>query len=88
MKSKGNSVPQAPAMSVVTEAPDIPFDAEPASGPQEDDGFDSVPAAGEKLRFSGDWSCAHCGASITSLPFTPRDTNNLKCIDCFKKSKA
>lgn len=42
---------------------------------------------GEKPRFSGDWKCAGCGAPITSLPFEPRDTSNLKCIDCFKKSK-
>lgn len=42
---------------------------------------------GDKPRFSGDWKCSGCGASITSLPFEPRDTTNLKCIDCFKKTR-
>lgn len=27
------------------------------------------------------------GTAITELPFEPRDTSNLKCLDCFKKSK-
>ncbi|MEY2665577.1 MAG: hypothetical protein RLZZ480_682 [Candidatus Parcubacteria bacterium] len=87
MKSKGSSAPTAPTVTVADEVPDIPFDAAPAASPQMDDGFDSVPAAGEKPRISGDWSCATCGAAITSLPFTPRDTSNLKCLDCFKRSK-
>ncbi len=43
---------------------------------------------GDKPRVEGNWQCATCGNGITSLPFTPRDTSNLKCIDCFKKSKA
>lgn len=85
----GSSTPKAPALSVADEVPDIPFDAEPASGPQMDDGFDAAPIAPtEKPRFSGDWQCASCGGSINSLPFTPRDTSNLKCLDCFKRSKA
>ncbi len=90
MKSKGGNAPtNAPTTPQADEVPDIPFDAEPAAGPQMDDGFDSLPTtpAGEKPRFQGNWSCAACGASITSLPFTPRDTGNLKCIDCFKRSK-
>lgn len=44
-------------------------------------------SGGDKPRFSGDWKCSGCGTAITSLPFEPRDTSNLKCIDCFKKSK-
>lgn len=44
--------------------------------------------AGEKPKVAGNWTCSGCGAAITSLPFTPRDTSNLKCLDCFKKSKA
>jgi hypothetical protein len=88
MKSKGGNTPAAPAMSTAAEVPDIPFDAEPAAGPQMDDGFDSVPATSEKPRITGDWQCATCGGSIASLPFTPRDTSNLKCIDCFRRSKA
>lgn len=43
---------------------------------------------GDKPKISGDWKCSGCGAPITSLPFTPRDTSNLKCMDCFKKSRA
>ena len=56
----------------------------PGGGPEE-----GVPvAAGEKPKFTGDWSCSLCGASITSLPFEPRSTSGLKCLDCFKASKA
>ena len=56
-----------------------------------DDGFgeDAVPVTpGEKPRFEGTWSCSTCDSTITSLPFQPRDTSNLKCLDCFKASKA
>ena len=89
LKSKGGSASTpANTMAPATEVPDIPFDAAPASDPQMDDGFDVAPPAGEKPKISGDWQCATCGGSITSLPFTPRDTSNLKCIDCFKRSKA
>ncbi|PIT91050.1 hypothetical protein COU17_02690 [Candidatus Kaiserbacteria bacterium CG10_big_fil_rev_8_21_14_0_10_49_17] len=35
----------------------------------------------------GNWTCSGCGAAITQLPFEPRDTSNLKCLDCFKKGK-
>jgi CxxC-x17-CxxC domain-containing protein len=41
-----------------------------------------------KPRVEGSWTCSGCGGAITSLPFTPRDTSNLKCMDCFKKSRA
>ncbi len=85
-KQKGGS--SAPVSSATQEVPDIPFDASLASGPQLDDGFDAVIASNDKPRISGDWLCATCGGSISSLPFTPRDTSNLKCIDCFKRSKA
>lgn len=43
---------------------------------------------GEKPKVAGNWVCSTCGGAIASLPFTPRDTSNLKCLDCFKKSKA
>lgn len=46
----------------------------------------SAPVA-EKKMFEGDWKCATCDGPITSLPFQPRDVTNLKCIDCFKKSR-
>lgn len=42
---------------------------------------------GEKKMFKGDWKCADCGNPITKLPFEPKSTNNLRCIDCFKKNK-
>ena len=91
-KQKGGNAAAAPApqMNVATEVPDIPFDAEVAGEPALDDGFGDAPivAPGEKPKVAGSWQCATCGAAITSLPFTPRDTHNLKCIDCFKKSKA
>ena len=42
---------------------------------------------GDKPKVEGNWTCGGCGTAITSLPFTPRDTSNLLCIDCYKKSK-
>lgn len=42
---------------------------------------------GERTMFEGDWKCAGCGGTISKLPFQPRDTSNLKCIDCFQKSR-
>lgn len=42
---------------------------------------------GDKPKISGSWQCSMCGGEITSLPFTPRDTSGLKCLDCFKASK-
>jgi CxxC-x17-CxxC domain-containing protein len=90
-KQKGGSAPrpQAPEMAVASEALDIPFDAELAGEPPFDDGFGpAIPVSTERPKNVGNWQCASCGAAITSLPFTPRDTSNLKCIDCFKRSKA
>ena len=78
-----------PEMSAANEAPDIPDYAELASepAPVDDFGMDTVPISTDRPKFSGHWECANCGAAITSLPFAPRDTNNLKCLDCFKRSK-
>lgn len=45
-------------------------------------------ATGEKPRVEGNWKCSGCGGVISSLPFTPRDTSNLMCTDCYKKSKS
>ena len=45
-------------------------------------------ADGDRKKVEGNWTCSGCGAAITSLPFEPRDTSNLLCIDCYKKSKA
>ena len=41
----------------------------------------------DRQMFTGDWTCSECGASIKELPFEPRDTENLKCFDCHKKSR-
>lgn len=88
-KQKDKASGQVPETPVASEAPQIPDDAGLAGeAPPPADFEGSVPAtAGEKPKFAGDWKCAGCGAAITSLPFQPRDTSNLKCIDCFKKSK-
>lgn len=86
--TSGSSAAPAPepVLDVAGEMPDFPFDADVASEPQMDDGLDAAPI--EKARVAGSWQCANCGGAITSLPFTPRDTSNLKCLDCFKRSKA
>lgn len=89
-KSKGTQPAPAPAeMPTASEAPDIPDDAGLAGEPAPFEDIDgAVPVVpGEKPRFEGNWKCAGCGADITSLPFEPRDTSNLKCLDCFKASK-
>lgn len=95
-KQKGGGSGAAPESSGALEthgAPevlDIPDHAElagePAPAPTDDlDG--AVPATSERAKFEGNWTCASCGGAITSLPFAPRDTSNLKCLDCFKRSK-
>lgn len=42
---------------------------------------------GERKMFEGNWTCSGCGAAINSLPFEPRDTSNLKCKNCFQKTR-
>ena len=81
---------EEPDFQSASEAPDIPDYAEVAGepAPAEDFAPDMVPASSEKPRFAGGWKCSSCGGTITSLPFEPRDTSNLKCLDCFKRSKA
>lgn len=88
-KKKDRGSEPAPEMSVASEALDIPDYAELAGEPDPDDGFGATttPFTNDRPKFSGDWKCAGCGAAITSLPFAPRDTSNLKCLDCFKRSK-
>jgi len=88
--SKGAAAPEPDFGDLASEAPDIPDYAEVASEPAPGDDFggSAVPTSGDRPRFSGQWQCATCGAAITSLPFSPRSTDNLKCIDCFKRSKA
>lgn len=96
MKKKdgqGNGQAAAPApepnLPAAGEAPDIPEDAGVASDAPDVPDFDGAAPAtpGERKMFTGDWQCATCGNAITSLPFEPRSTENLKCIDCFKASK-
>ncbi|MCF7815752.1 MAG: hypothetical protein K9M10_03475 [Candidatus Pacebacteria bacterium] len=73
-----------------SEPADIPYEAGLAGEPAPSDDFGGAAVStpvGEKPRFAGDWKCAGCGSAISSLPFAPRDTSNLKCLDCFKKSK-
>mgnify|MGYP000864607261 FL=1 len=87
-KDKDNN--EAPAMPVAGEAPEIPDEAGLATEapPADDFGGEAAPASTDKPKFAGEWKCASCGGAITSLPFEPRDTSNLKCLDCFKASKA
>jgi len=88
-KSKGSSNQSVPDMQTAPEPTDIPDDAGLAGEPAPDDAFAGMETStpSERPSFKGDWTCAGCGAPITSLPFQPRDTSGLKCIDCFKKSK-
>ncbi len=55
--------------------------------PRESGAAETGAPSGERKMFTGEWQCAGCGAAITQLPFEPRNTDNLKCLDCFKKSK-
>ena len=68
---------------------DFPEDAGVASEPMpSDDGFGGTPVApGEKQKITGQWKCSSCGGPINSLPFNPRDTSGLKCLDCYKQSR-
>jgi CxxC-x17-CxxC domain-containing protein len=89
---KNEAAPAAePASSDSVEAPDdVPLEADLASAPMDGDPFEGMDAApvtpGEKPKFEGDWQCSICGGPITSLPFQPRRTDGLKCLDCFKSS--
>ncbi len=83
-----------PEMETATEAPDAPdyseesITSEPMSADDAFAGLEGIaPVSVEKKTNTGNWTCSGCGGAITSLPFEPRNTENLKCIDCFKKSK-
>ena len=45
---------------------------------------------GQRQMYQGNWTCADCGTAITQLPFEPNPdkTGNLRCLDCFKKSRS
>lgn len=75
-----DGIPDFDEATIAGEAPDMPeFEGAATATPS---------ANGGKPRFQGQWKCAGCGGDITSLPFEPRDSSNLKCMDCFKASKA
>lgn len=84
MKDKGGSNPAPKTPS--GETPEV---AHEYAGSEYDDVANdngtAAPAQNSKPMYEGDWKCATCGGAITSLPFQPRFTENLKCIDCFKK---
>lgn len=94
-KDAQKSTQPVPEMQTASEPmphDDVPdFDEAQLAGepmPADDFGMGAVPVTpGEKPKFAGDWKCAGCGGTISSLPFQPRDTSNLKCLDCFKASK-
>ncbi len=90
-KEKGvNPASEIPEMSVASEPQDdFPDYAETTSepAPHEDFAPNMAPVTNEKPKFAGKWKCATCGNDIASLPFEPRDVTNLKCLDCFKRSK-
>jgi CxxC-x17-CxxC domain-containing protein len=87
-KNAGAGGGAEPEMDIAEEAPDIPDHAELAGEPMPGDDLGTTTSPSERPKFTGDWKCSLCGSTITSLPFTPRNTSNLKCLDCFKKSKA
>lgn len=99
-KSKESEKAEAPAAAMPSASEPMPSDDVPefdesqiAGEPMPaEDAFagmeDAAPVVpGEKPKFTGEWTCAGCGGAINSLPFQPRDTSNLKCLDCFKASR-
>lgn len=87
-----------PELTTAGEAP--PMDGAPdfdefgsASEPMPaDDAFagldDLAPATpSDKPKHEGSWPCSQCGGTISSLPFEPRSTAGLKCLDCYKASR-
>ena len=96
--ASGGAGASAPASDVATgvgadmddrEVPDFdPEGASSASEPAPESPEMSTAPTAEKKMFSGDWKCAGCSNSISELPFEPRNTDNLKCRDCFMKEKS
>lgn len=100
IKGKEAEKAEAPAAEMPTAAEPMPTDDIPdydeaqiaSEPPPAEDAFagletSSASASGEKPKFEGNWQCSICGGAINSLPFQPRNTENLKCLDCFKASK-
>jgi hypothetical protein len=93
MKQKdggAGAAPEVAAASVEVQQDAPPFDPteapEASTAPPPPEFAEAAPAT-ERQTFTGEWSCSICGGAIRSLPFEPRSTANLKCIDCFKQSK-
>ena len=87
---RGSDAAQTPTeIAGGAEAPDVPEDAAIANEAPPMPDLDGATATtpGERPRFTGNWECATCGGEISSLPFQPRSTENLKCLDCFKQSR-
>lgn len=86
-----------PEMATASEAPpldDAPdFDESQLAGEPmpADDAFAGLDTAvaptPEKQKVAGSWPCSMCDNVITSLPFEPKGTAGLKCLDCFKASR-
>lgn len=96
-KDKEKAEAPVPEMETVTDAPpmdDAPDydDAQVMGGPMSAEdafaGMETTAPAESSNKTEGNWSCSQCGGTISSLPFEPRSTNNLKCLDCYKASKA
>jgi CxxC-x17-CxxC domain-containing protein len=97
IKEKEATQQPVPEMPTAKEAP--PLDDAPdydesqiATEPMPaDDAFagieNAAPVGIEKKMNEGNWNCSMCGGTISSLPFEPRRTDNLKCLDCYKASK-
>lgn len=79
---------EAPPMDGAPDYDDSQVASEPMSADEAMAGLeDAKPVDAEKKNNEGNWTCSGCGGTITSLPFEPRSTTNLKCIDCYKASK-
>lgn len=51
--------------------------------------FDKAKGGGfrERKMFQGNWKCADCGAEITELPFEPREGSEVRCHECYRKTR-
>jgi CxxC-x17-CxxC domain-containing protein len=54
---------------------------------QKQQGGASQSQSGERQMYTGNWQCSQCGNAIHQLPFQPKNTENLMCLDCYKASK-
>lgn len=93
IKRKNSQSETPPENNAVEEMPPVDFtvgelasEAPPPPPPEVDGTTPATP--GERKMFSGEWTCAVCGGAITSLPFEPHSSANLKCLDCFKQGKS